>query len=124
MKKLTLASMLIAASFGASATSICTGTAGNGNMGTQAHVPGTNYMVVDISPKCSQNVYLQGEDGTGGAFYAVASASAKGKNTFGGSTNGGAVKPGTACAIPGGCSSDEVGTALTAAKTAAAGSGS
>lgn len=121
MKKITLALAFsaVTVSFGAVAqTDICTGTAGPGTKPT-GHTAGTNFMVVDISPQCSANVFLKGQDGTSGAWYAVGAVSSKGKNAFGGSTNGGAVRSTAACAVPGGCTASEAASALSTANTAA-----
>jgi hypothetical protein len=129
MKKLLLVSVCAVGSlvsFGAmaDATVICTGgAAGNGavpNSGT----PGTHFMVNAIAPKCSTNVHLAGTDGTSGAWYTIGAVSAKGKNKFGGHTNGGSVAPAGACAVSGGCTAAEAVNARTAAETAAAAAGS
>jgi hypothetical protein len=128
MKKTTFASLVAAgvfASFGAQAVTICdaaalSGKAGNGTKPT-AGTAGTNFMVNEISPKCSANVNLDGADGTSGAWFAVGSASVKGANIFSGHTNGGAVAPlPTKCAVPGGCTATEAASGTTAAQTAAA----
>lgn len=124
MKKFGLISMvsagLLLSSFGAQAqTLVCTG----GSAGNGATIPsgtaGTNFMVTSIAAKCSANVYLSGQDGTSGAWFAVGSVSTKGKNSFAGHTNGGAVAPSTACAVAGGCTQGEAETARGAANTAA-----
>jgi hypothetical protein len=103
------------------ADTVCSGAAAAGP-GTKltAHTAGTNFTVVDVSPKCSANVNLTGVDGTNGAWYAVGSNSVKGKNSFGANTNGGSVAITGACAIPGGCTSGEADTARDTANTAAA----
>lgn len=122
MKKIIVASFVLAGALGslnASATDICTGTAGNATNVPDAGTAGTNFMVVKIAPKCSANVFLKGADGANGSFYSVGSASSKGKNTFAGTTNGGSVAPGAACAVAGGCTASEAETARAAAATAA-----
>lgn len=125
MKKTILASVFAAAtlfSLGAFAatTTICSGTTTPGN-GTApaAGTVGTHYMAVAITPKCSANVQMTGLDGTGGAWYAAGSNSAKGKNSYPASTTSGGVGAGVACAVPGGCSAAEAATARDAASTAA-----
>lgn len=124
MKKIIVASFVLAGALGslnasAASTDICTGPAGNATNLPTYGTAGTNFMVVAIAPKCSANVFLKGEDGAQGAFYSVGAASSKGKNTFAGTTNGGAVKAGTACSIPGGCTAAEAESARSAAATAA-----
>ncbi|MBK9446001.1 MAG: hypothetical protein IPO00_07875 [Betaproteobacteria bacterium] len=122
MKKIIVTAFLAAVSFGASAdlTSICTGaTPGAAGTAPAKGTAGTHFMVTAIAPKCSANVFLEGQDGTNGSYYAVGSASAKGKTTFGGSTAGGAVAAGVACGIAGGCVKADATAGLTAAKTAA-----
>ena len=119
MKKIILSSVIALAaltsqSVFADATTICNRpTAAQQGTVPPSATAGTHYMVTPIAPKCSTNVRLNGIDGTGGAWYAVAANSTKGKNTFGGSTGGYAYPP-VGCALPGGCSDTEVATALTA----------
>lgn len=127
MKKILVASTLVAGLLGSVAafaddTTICSGatTAGAGTPPAVAQA-GTRYMVTAISPKCSANVYLYGKDGTSGAWYAVGSASVKGKSTWKGHTNGGSVQMDQLCAIPGGCTTGEATAARDAAHTAAGG---
>ena len=128
MKKILLGSLVafgLAASSSvfAADTEICTGAAqaGNGAVPTSGNA-GTTYMMTGIKPKCSANVWLSGMDGTSGAWYAVGSASVKGKTTFKGHTNGGAVSKNVDCAIPGGCTQAEAQAAKTAANTQASSS--
>lgn len=103
----------------AATTTICDGTAAHSGAVPASGTAGSNFMVNAIAPKCSANVFLSGMDGTNGAWYAVGSASSKGKNTFKGSTNGGSVARHADCAIPGGCTATEANTARDAANTAA-----
>jgi hypothetical protein len=128
MKKILISSALIAGLFfGASGafaidTVICPDTvgkitAGNGVVPANG-TAGTHYMVTAIAPKCSANTNVAGMDGTSGAWYAVGSNSVKGKTSFGGHTNGGAVAKTADCAIAGGCTPAEAVTAKTAANTA------
>lgn len=124
MKKITFASAFafgIMASLGASAatTAICDGSAAHDGVVPASGTAGTHYMITAIAPKCSTNVFLTGIDGTSGAWYAVGSASVKGKHSFRGHSNGGSVANSAACAIPGGCTVGEAGTARDAANTAA-----
>lgn len=124
MKKFSIVSVAcvgLLASTGvfAADTPICDGTAAKNGVAPAAGTPGTHFMVTAIAPKCSANVFLAGTDGTSGAWYAVGSASAKGKSTFKGHTNGGAVAVHAGCAVPGGCTTTEADTARGAANTAA-----
>lgn len=126
MKKQFLASatiigMLTSASVFAQATVICPATVGSVTAGPGA-VPasgtaGTNYMMQAIKPQCSANVQLAGTDGTNGAWYAVGSNSVKGKTSFKGNTEGGAVAKHADCAKAGGCTAAEAVTARTQANT-------
>lgn len=124
MKKTILASvvavgMLASLSASAVTTEICAGGAAANGAVPANGTPGTHYMITPIAPKCSTNVFVSGQDGTSAAWYAVGSASVKGKNSFRGHSNGGAVAISTACAIAGGCTATEAQTARTAANTAA-----
>lgn len=124
MKKIILASVFAAASLfslSASAVAICAGasTAGSGTAPAAGNA-GTNFMVVAITPKCSANVYMDGVDGTGGAWFAAGANSAKGKYSYPASTSSGGVGAGVACAVAGGCTATEAATAQGAANTAAA----
>ncbi|MBL8448782.1 MAG: hypothetical protein JNM32_02540 [Dechloromonas sp.] len=103
----------------ADATTICAGAAAGNGTAPGSGTAGTHFMVTGIAPKCSANVHLMGTDGTGGAWYAVGSVSAKGKNSFAGHTNGGAVAPSAACGVAGACTAGEATTARDAANTAA-----
>jgi hypothetical protein len=122
MKKILLVALGVvgfAASLSAYAVdTVCSGSATPGpGVKLTAHTAGTNFTVVDVSPKCSANVNLQGEDGTAGAWYAIGSNSVKGKNSFKANTNGGSVTIHTASAVPGGCTDTEAGTAMGQANT-------
>lgn len=125
MRKIAMCSALIVGLFGsvgafADQTAICSGatTAGAGTA-PNAGTAGTHYMVTKISPKCSANVHLLGEDGTSGAWYAVGAVSVKGKSSWKGHTNGGSVQTNLPCNIPGGCTPEEATAARDAANTAA-----
>ena len=74
---------------------------------------GTKFIQVTLNPQCSANtivVYDQGNTAAWGG-----SGSKKGKNTFLGSTNGGAVKAHSADCGTDGCNATEAGAAATAA---------
>jgi len=124
MKKITFAAavafgMMASLSVSAVTTAICDGTGAHDGAVPASGTAGTHYMLTPIAPKCSTNVFLSGIDGTAGAWYAVGSASIKGKSTFKGHSNGGSVSSSAACAVPGGCTVNEAGTARDAANTAA-----
>jgi hypothetical protein len=126
MKKFIFASAIVASAFGSFSafavdTTICPLVAGQAAAGPGA-VPasgtaGTHYMMSPIAPKCSANTNVYGGDGTSGAWYAVGANSVKGKFSFAGSTQGGAVRQTVACTIPGGCTATEAQTAKAAAPT-------
>lgn len=128
MKKIMFATALVAGLLGSASvfaveTAICTGA----SPGADGAIPpsgtaGTHFMQTGIKPKCSSNVMLKGTDGTAGAWYAVGSASKKGKQAFKAHTQGGSVSKNADCAIPGGCVDGEVTTALGVANAAAASS--
>lgn len=127
MKKTMYVSVVLAGLLGslnafAADTTICGGGAAAAGTAPASGTAGTNFMVSAISPKCSANVNLAGTDGTSGAWYAVGSNSVKGKSTFGGHTNGGAVVKNGDCAVAGGCTAAESVTARTTANTAASSS--
>ncbi len=102
MKNVIMGSVLAVAavtSLSANAVTVCAG----GVAGTGASfASGTNFVKQGFTPKCSANVFMDGEEFSATVFRAGA-ASAKGKYYFGGSTVGGAVGnmgpcAGTACA--------------------------
>ena len=128
MKKLILLSAVVAGVFASAAsfaadTVICpkttgTATAGDG-LAPASGTAGTHFMMVAIKPKCSANTNVAGTDGASGAWYAVGANSVKGKTSFGGHTNGGAVAKTGDCDVAGGCTPAEAVEARTAANTAA-----
>lgn len=129
MKKILVASTLVAGLLGCAGafaadtpTTICAGGAAGPGTKPAAGAAGDNFMLTQISPKCSANTNVAGIDGTSGAWYAVGANSVKGKNNFGGNTNGGSVAITVPCAVAGGCTKDESETARTTANTAAASS--
>lgn len=127
MKKIAIsalfATLLASASAFAADTTICPQTAGVTKAGPgtapAAGTAGTHYMMRAISPNCSANTQVAGTDGTSGAWYSVGANSVKGKNSFAGHTNGGAVAPTAACAVAGGCTTGEAEAARAVANTAA-----
>ncbi|QLH49217.1 MAG: hypothetical protein HWD57_05040 [Candidatus Accumulibacter cognatus] len=90
MKNVIMGSVLAVAavtSLSANAVTVCTGGgAGNG----ASFAAGTNFVKQDFTPKCSANVFMDGEE-TSATVFRAGAASAKGKYYFGGSTVGGAV---------------------------------
>lgn len=117
MKKVILASVALAAVASSNmANATASGTVCSaGPAGAYATVSSATdlFVKVPFSPKCSSNVFLQYNDQN--SYFAVGSASTKGKNTFNGSTAGGSVKAHAVCSGATGCSSSEVTTALQAA---------
>jgi hypothetical protein len=92
----------------------CTGAGGNGS--TVAAAGTTGFVQVGFIPKCSQNVLMSYDQVS--TYFAVGSASSKGKNSFNGNTVGGSVKPYTAATCPSsGCTTTQVTSALGAAMT-------
>lgn len=98
----------------AGASTNCSGAAGNGaTAGTASD--GTLFVRVAFTPKCSNNVLLQSDQSATSLW--VGSASSKGKNSFKGSTNGGAPVTHAACASSTGCVATDAGNALSAASS-------
>ena len=119
MKKLTMTSLALIASAVAmpafsAETLFCDRPtqAAQGAAMTAYGTAGTHFMLTPITVKCSANVMLKGTDGTAAAWYTVAGNSNKGNNTYGASTGGFTIV--TGCAIKGGCTPQEVNTALSA----------
>jgi hypothetical protein len=114
MKNIILGSVLAVAavtSLSANAVTICGGgVATNG----QAVTTGA-FVKVGFTPKCSANVFLDGNDKSS-TVYNVSSGSAKGKKIFAGSTVGGAVSAVGDCAS-GGCDATSVTDKVDAAET-------
>jgi len=91
MKKIILGSVLAVAavtSIPAHAVSFCSG--GVAKDGAAATAADTAFVKVAFTPKCSANVFLNGNDRSA-TVYTVGSASIKGKTRFSGSSVGGAV---------------------------------
>ena len=93
----------------AAGTEICGGTAG-GHDAAAIPVVASQFVVQSFVPKCSSNTFVAWEQNQ--IAFAVAAASAKGKNLFGGTTGGGAVQSYNACA-GGICTSGQVTAATT-----------
>lgn len=91
MKNVIMGSVLAVAaisSLSANAANICTGGGASDGAGVTA---GTDAFVkVTFTPKCSANVFLNGDD-VSPTIYKVGAASVKGKTIFAGSSLGGAV---------------------------------
>ena len=120
MKNVIMGSVLAVAavtslSANAAAVSVCSGVAaGDGAKFTA----GTNFVKQEFTPKCSANVFMQGEE-VSATVFAAGAASAKGKYYFGGSTVGGAVGNLGQCAgSPPVCDNASATSAITKAKEA------
>ena len=90
---------------------LCSG--GNAAISASFGTAASGFVVTEFNTRCSANVILQGDDR--GGFFLVAAASARGKNTFNGSSQGGAITSSASCASTAACTSTEVSTALGAA---------
>lgn len=104
MKKYLVASLLsIAASTGAFAATVCDAS-GSGATPTASEVPIGNFVVTAFTPKCSNNVNMDGQDNN--TFFTVGAGSKKGKTAFMGSSAGGGIVPATTvtCSTTAGCS--------------------
>ena len=115
MKNIILGSVLAVAavtSLSANAALICSGV--EAKDGVAVASVATGFVKVGFTPKCSANVFLEGNDKSS-TVYNVSSGSAKGKKIFAGSTNGGAVSP-----VTGDCPSSGCTAALVTAKVDAA----
>lgn len=123
MKKIALKTMFAVAAFSAACgsayaaqTTVCArATAAHAGTSPAYGTAGTNFMVTQITPKCSANILAIGIDGTAAAWYTVVANSNKGKTTYGASTGG--HQGTTACGIPGGCTDAEVTTQLSISNT-------
>ena len=90
MKNVVMGSVLAIAavtSLSANAVAVCTGDVAKDGV---AFASGASFVKVPFTPKCSANVFLDGEE-TSATVFRVGSASAKGKTKFSGSTVGGSV---------------------------------
>lgn len=107
--------MMAGAALSAQAASqnICGGTAGSGTA-VDAATDGSTFVRTTFKPQCSQNVLLT-VDQSATALWGAA-GSKKGKNIFGGSSNGGAVRAVGTCASTG-CGTSDVSTGLGVAAT-------
>lgn len=86
MKKLIIALSLCVASSASMATTLCSGTAGNGSTVTGV---AANFVKTDFTPKCSANTSVDFQQTANVA--AAGSISTKGNQVFQGHTNGGSV---------------------------------
>jgi len=117
MKNVVMGSVLAIAavtSLSANAAAVCSGSvAGNG----AAFSSGTSFVKVAFTPKCSANVFLDGEE-TSPTVFRVGSGSLKGKTRFGGSSVGGSVGNMGECTGTGGaCSATDSAAAMSAASS-------
>lgn len=106
MKIRMLAGLILALSMGAASaasTEMCAGNAGPGIASVPADTTGASFVRVQMGVKCSANVQMAYDQDATKAV--ICSNSTKGKNNFGGSTAGGAVKPVAACAVANGACS-------------------
>jgi hypothetical protein len=112
MKKALILSVLAAVAVSplANATAVCDGAAAGATKAVTTSAD--SFVIVPFTAQCSANVYSNySEDAT---RLGVVAGSKKGKNFFGGSTNGGGIKPQGACAATG-CSTSEVTDTASAA---------
>jgi len=110
MKKIVMAALLVGCSYGAmAATAAC--AVGTSTAVAQPAAGSTNFIKNGITPRCSANTYVNFTDGS--TRIDVGSASAKGKNYFGGSSEGGAVTSRGLCAAT--CSATDADSGVTAA---------
>ena len=110
MKKIVLCAVLATAAISplTSATAVaadrfCVGGAA-GESTVTAGVGTDKFVKITFKPKCSANVYLEGND-INTSLYGVGAASAKGKSKFTGTTNGGSLTGVTCTSQP--CGSDD-----------------
>ena len=117
MDKRILAALAFVAISGiaqAAGTALCTGTAGNG-VTVAGETDGTAFVRVDLVPKCSANVQLSFDQNTTSA--GVCANSTKGKNTYSGTTEGGAVSVAAPCTVTSGACEAPEATLSTDATT-------
>ena len=99
MKNVIMGSVLAVAavtSLSANAVVVCSGVEAKTGVSFSA---GTMFVKQGFTPKCSANVFMDGEE-TSATVFRAGAASAKGKHYFGGSTVGGAVGNMGACGDP------------------------
>ena len=116
MKNIILGSVLAVAavtSLSANAVTICAGV--EAKDGAAVSSVATGFVKVGFTPKCSANVFLDGNDKSS-TVYNVSSGSAKGKKVFAGSTVGGAVSVVGDCSSAG-CTAGDVTAKVDAAET-------
>ncbi len=104
MKKALILSVLAAAAVSpmANATAVCDGAAPGVSKSVSAN---SLFVLVGFQTQCSSNVYSNYTESP--TAFGVVAGSKKGKNLFGGSTNGGGVRQVSSCAATG-CSTAEV----------------
>ena len=105
MKKALVLSVLAAAAVSplANAAAVC---GGNATGSTVAYTTTANmFVIVPFTAQCSANVYSNASEDA--VRLGVVAGSKKGKNFFGGSTNGGGIRAQGACAATG-CSTTEI----------------
>ena len=104
MKNIILGSVLTIAavtSITAQAEAFCAGGPAGASTVTAAAAD-TSFVKVAFTPKCSANVFLQGDDRSA-TVYTVGAASVKGKTYFGGTSEGGSVGNVGECDKTAGC---------------------
>jgi hypothetical protein len=119
IKNVIMGSVLAVAavtSLPANAKSVCAGgPAGNGES-FAAGVGTSSFIKQGFTPKCSANVFMDGEE-VSATVFAAGAASSKGKHFFGGSTVGGAVgNLGKCAADPDPCATKDAASGVTEAK--------
>jgi hypothetical protein len=114
MKKIILASVLVAAAssaYSAASQTFCGGTAGSGQAVTLGSAAATSDFVKStFTPKCSANTFVSGEDL--GSAYRVGSTSSKGKTRYAGGAGGGAVVAAGTCNVPTACAATDATAAM------------
>lgn len=100
MKNVIMGSVLAIAavtSLSANAVTVCAGGPATNGAAFAGGTEATKFVKQGFTPKCSANVFMDGEE-TSATVFRAGAASAKGKRYFGGSTVGGAVANIGACA--------------------------
>ena len=101
MKNVIMGSVLAVAavtslSVNAAPVAVCSGIAAGDGKSFVGATGSTNFVKQSFTPKCSANVFMDGEE-TSATVFRAGAASLKGKQRFGGSTVGGAVANMGAC---------------------------
>jgi hypothetical protein len=131
MKKAILAAVALAAlsqlASAASSVTVCGGgLGGKVTVGASSGTPLSDttthpFLRSGFEVQCSNNVHMAMQE-VDSTLFVVGSASAKGNQYFGGSSNGGAVKVYGQCAAGTTCAAVDAASGVTAATTAASGS--